>query len=100
MFLCAWLIEHSTQESMFKLDKQVFWIQPGNQRVGDQNFEAFAYSANLKEYTTSWKVEKDESAGWRKRVFVWSAICTSMVGFICNSLVCEAFTPLSHCISL
>jgi hypothetical protein len=53
MCRCAWLIEQSTQERRFKLHKQVFWLQPGNQRVGDQNFEAFAYSAKLEEYTTS-----------------------------------------------
>jgi ankyrin repeat protein len=85
MFLCARLIEQSTQERTFKFQKQVFWLQPGNQRVGDQNFEAFAYSTNLPEYTTSWKEEGregTEGAEWRKRVFVSSAISTSMIGFV------------------
>lgn len=58
MFLCARLIDQSTQERTVTLRKQVFWLQPGNQRVGDQTFEAFAFATNLYEYTTSWKEEE------------------------------------------
>jgi len=82
MFLCARLIEKSTLERTFTLDEQVFWLQPGNQRVGDQNFEAFAYSVNPGEYTTSWKEERREDMEWRKSAFVWLALSTSTVGFV------------------
>ena len=81
MFLCARLIEQSTKERDFPLFKHIFWLQPGNQSVGDQTFEAFAYSTQqLQKYTTSWKDEEEVS--WRKRLLVWAAISTSMVGFI------------------
>lgn len=82
MFLCARLIEQSTQERTFRLQKKVFWLQPGSQRVGDQTFEAFAYSTDLKDYTTSWKEEGTESNEWSKRFSVWLSISTSMIGFV------------------
>jgi ankyrin repeat protein len=82
MFLCAWLIEKSTQERKFKFNKEVFWLQPGNQRVGDQTFEAFAYSTNLKEYITSWKNEEDGDTNWRRGAFIRLAISTSIFGFV------------------
>ena len=82
MFLCAWLIEQSTKERVFPLDKRIFWLQPVNESVGDQTFEAFAYSTNeLNEYTTSWK-EEGQDDSWKKRLFVLSAISVSMVGFV------------------
>jgi ankyrin repeat domain-containing protein 50 len=81
MFLCARLIELSTKESDFPLSKRIFWLQPGNQSVGDQAFEAFAYSTQeLQIYTTSWR--DGEEVPWEKTLLVWVAISTSMVGFI------------------
>lgn len=44
-----------------KLLPRLVWMQPGGQRIGDQTFDAFAYSdrdAALDEYTASWKVTK------------------------------------------
>ncbi|CZR69564.1 uncharacterized protein PAC_19464 [Phialocephala subalpina] len=33
----------------------MFWLQPGDQRVGDQQFNAFAHHADKETYITSWK---------------------------------------------
>ena len=82
MFLCARLIEQSTSEKTYKLQKHMFWLQPGGQRVGDQTFEAFACSTNVKEYTTSWKEERLDGTEWRKRASVWLTTSTSMIGFV------------------
>jgi hypothetical protein len=35
----------------------MFWLQPGGQRVGDQLFDAFAYSEEKHECVTSWRVD-------------------------------------------
>jgi ankyrin repeat protein len=79
MFLCCWLINQSTQEKTIPVAKRIFWLQPGSQTVGEQNFEAFAYSAELDEYTTSWKKKRMSSIS---KIAVWVAICTSLTGFV------------------
>jgi hypothetical protein len=54
----------------------MYWLQPGGQFVGDQAFDAFAYSASLNEYITSWRVKSPNS------VTLWLAILLSILGFI------------------
>lgn len=43
MFLCAVLIERHSKKHIFTLpeENRVYWIQPGNQTVGDQKFPSF-----------------------------------------------------------
>ncbi|EEP82856.1 predicted protein [Uncinocarpus reesii 1704] len=79
MFLCAWLIETTTAERFFKGKVQMFWLQ-GSQRIGDQVFDAFAHSANLDEYVTSWKIEGPISK--IREQLVWIAVGSALVGFI------------------
>ncbi|PGH14051.1 hypothetical protein AJ80_06055 [Polytolypa hystricis UAMH7299] len=70
IFLCAFYVGVSTAKRTFRrtgvatksLGKgpqaEFVWMQPGGQRIGDQTFDAFAYSdANdpLNEYTSAWK---------------------------------------------
>lgn len=48
MFLCACLIETSTKERIFRKRPDsnrmfFYWIQPGNQVIGDQVFGSFAH---------------------------------------------------------
>ncbi len=80
MFLCAWLIERSTQEKFFQKEVCMYWLQPHNQTVGDQTFDAFAHHANLKEYVTSWKLGGSSKPQHER--LVWVAVAVTMIGFI------------------
>ncbi|KAK2036496.1 hypothetical protein LZ31DRAFT_227091 [Colletotrichum somersetense] len=87
MFWCACLVERSTKERVFRRDKpcgnvSVYVTQPGNQTIGDQTYDPFAFSHSsdpLKEYITSWKAPQrlDE-----RHTGVWLATGSSMIGFI------------------
>jgi ankyrin repeat domain-containing protein 50 len=80
MFLCAWLIERSTEEILFKKRARMYWLQPSNQSLGDQTFDAFAHRADLEEYVTSWKLEGSSKP--QHEMLVWLAIAVTMAGFI------------------
>lgn len=81
MFLCACLIETSTKERIFRKrpdSKRMsfYWIQPGNQVIGDQAFDSFAYSdsrAPLAHYITSYK-----SGDSTHTPSVWLTVVVSM----------------------
>jgi ankyrin repeat protein len=91
MFLCARLVEQSTKERRFHRRLKAFnsqspclsslhWLQPGNQAVGDQIFDAFAYNDSdkpLREYISSSKVQGSDPI-----FLVWVAISVTMGGFI------------------
>ncbi|KAF2137783.1 uncharacterized protein K452DRAFT_98323 [Aplosporella prunicola CBS 121167] len=89
MAFCASLIERSTDERVFQrkpahgvVEKtSIYWVQPGNQHVGDQVFDSFAYTGNIDRYTTSWKKKNDT-----KMVLVWTSVSTTMVGFLVQFL--------------
>ncbi|KAH8777423.1 hypothetical protein F5883DRAFT_395894, partial [Diaporthe sp. PMI_573] len=60
MFLCARMIDLKSGERRFKRSggtSDIFWLQPGGQRIGDQLFHAFAYSERRDEYITSRRLE-------------------------------------------
>ncbi|CAF9941900.1 MAG: hypothetical protein HETSPECPRED_004379, partial [Heterodermia speciosa] len=98
--LCAFLVDSSTEERVFKRGKpqsHMYWVQPGNQYLGDQAFDSFAYSDRnqpLDTYTSSRKKQPDSSAkqkgqpehvkrgdmeqGW----LVWTTITLTTLGFI------------------
>lgn len=82
MFLCAWIIETTTMEKVFKNENKVrmHWLQQGNQTIGDQIFDAFAHSGYLDQYMTSWKVEgpNNQPREW----LVWAAVGSASIGFI------------------
>ncbi|KAI1394335.1 uncharacterized protein F4822DRAFT_424813 [Hypoxylon trugodes] len=92
--LCARLIESKTKERYYeRKDPQnseslstMYWVQPGNQRIGDQVFDAFGYSgsmSHLRKYITSWKDPNDDpsTVGW-----IWVALVTTVIGFVCQFL--------------
>jgi hypothetical protein len=60
MVLCAMLIERKfTNEAVEgpALQTTILWLQPGGQRVGNQLYDAFAYSQTQRqEYIMSWRV--------------------------------------------
>ncbi|KAI0383605.1 hypothetical protein F5Y04DRAFT_287299 [Hypomontagnella monticulosa] len=87
-FWCAALVGQITDELHFRRDdsklgskSQLFYLQPGNQVIGDQTFDAFAYFEDLKrplvEYTTSWKAPRGIYI-----MSTWSAILLSLGGYI------------------
>lgn len=93
--LCAFLVDKSTGERRFTRKKnptnyqsEIYWVQPGNQTIGDQTFDSFAYSDRSRsEYVTSWKKEKpDEKERRRTEAFVWVAILSTMIGFVAQFL--------------
>ncbi|KAL4986628.1 hypothetical protein BDW68DRAFT_162964 [Aspergillus falconensis] len=89
MFLCAFLIGQSTAEQVWRRPRGVYkasmhWVQPGGQTIGDQTFNAFAYSDNdrpneaLREYTISWKKEVPRDIEY----VVWLTIVVTISGFV------------------
>ncbi|KAI1197745.1 hypothetical protein F5X97DRAFT_171694 [Nemania serpens] len=86
MFFCAFLIENSTKERVFRRASPkdecgpvIYVVQPGNQIVGDQTFDAFSFtdaSNPLIKYTTSWKLQN------KAEVQVVFATVTTLAGFI------------------
>ncbi|KAG8161046.1 hypothetical protein KVR01_009310 [Diaporthe batatas] len=102
MFSCALLIDRSSAERVFRkrhkdhknaestgtegtertCQSTIYIVQPGNQSIGDQNYDAFAFSdasKPLTEYTTSWK--RKESAQPSEQCLVWFAIGSTILGF-------------------
>lgn len=95
MGLCAHLVERKTDERTYERrvtpehsgkPTRMYWVQPGNQSIGDQTFDAFAYSDErfpLQRYITSWKKTKEESYSM---AWIWTAVVTTSVGFVCQFL--------------
>ncbi|KAK3899946.1 hypothetical protein C8A05DRAFT_36423 [Staphylotrichum tortipilum] len=93
MGLCARLVEQRSVERLFTIiDKsdgvrpQIFWLQCGDQRVGDQQFRSFAYSEEKREYTTSYLRDEVRYALHRFTLstVLWLAIVLSLLGFACQ----------------
>lgn len=94
--LCAVLIDRSTGERRFTRNlssinpqSEIYWVQPGNQTIGDQGFDSFAYSEDKSrvEYVTSWKKSKRDEKG--KKVtnrLVWVAVYSTTIGFVAQFL--------------
>ncbi|KAK6517030.1 hypothetical protein TWF506_006908 [Arthrobotrys conoides] len=85
MFLCAFIIERSTDEVHYKQRDpdpknkcKIYWVQPGGQNIGDQVFGSFiGYSEKL-HYIRSTKADQ----GGGDVVVLWIAVITSVLGFI------------------
>jgi ankyrin repeat protein len=109
VFLCAFLVGESTSERKFQQvndeigpgqqrGPKFAWLQPGGQRVGDQEFDAFAYTDRPEQYTTSWKASSnaidafarpaDKTVPSRSQAaggpMVFCAVALCVVGFICQ----------------
>lgn len=92
MACCAFLVERSTGERVFERKvaqggerkTSVYWVQPGNQHVGDQVFDSFAYTHHkepLDRYTTSWKKPNTVRVE-----FIWISASTTILGFVLQFL--------------
>ncbi len=95
MTLCAALIERRSSERRFrtverrigmKPKPRIFWVQCGDQRVGDQQFRSFAYGEEKKEYTTSYINQRDWHLilGLPPNAMLWIAVVSSLLGFACQ----------------
>ncbi|KAK1236946.1 hypothetical protein MKX08_007894 [Trichoderma sp. CBMAI-0020] len=89
---CAHLIESKTKEQIYQraapavTPSNMYWVQPGNQSIGDQIFDSFAYSDSkqpLQKYITSWK---DTTNRPSTMISIWTAVITTCIGFICQFL--------------
>ncbi|KAF3935762.1 Ankyrin-1 [Dactylella cylindrospora] len=81
MFLCAYIIEKSTDEIHYKKGKlasKMYWVQPGGQKIGDQVFASFiGFSGN------DWYIKSSRAEGKNKfngRLLI--AVTATMLGFI------------------
>ncbi|KAH6877225.1 putative ankyrin repeat protein [Thelonectria olida] len=95
MALCAHLVESKTKERIYhrQMPKNlrddfstIYWVQPGNQNIGDQIFDSFGYSDSespLGKYITSWKDTTEDSF---TIFWIWTAVVTTIIGFICQFL--------------
>ncbi|KAJ5153327.1 uncharacterized protein N7482_009805 [Penicillium canariense] len=85
MLSCAIIIERSSMKYYFTPNKPstLYWLQPGNQHVGDQVFDAFLA---VKEESTSEEMEYIKSRRVRKydnqTPVVYLALFFTMIGFI------------------
>ncbi|KAJ5363046.1 hypothetical protein N7541_003890 [Penicillium brevicompactum] len=87
MYHCAFLIGQSTRKDIWTRKKNhadissMYWVQPGDQIVGDQTFDAFCYTDRgnpLQTYMTS----KRDMGSNEPRLGIWIAIGTTISGFI------------------
>ncbi|CAG8001094.1 unnamed protein product [Penicillium salamii] len=81
MFFCAFIMERSSKEFYLKPEKpsKIYWLQPGNQDVGDQAFNAFlAVKENPDEYIKSVRDRRFD----RKYTEIYSTLASTLLGFI------------------
>ncbi|KAK6511871.1 hypothetical protein TWF481_000776 [Arthrobotrys musiformis] len=84
MFLCAFIIERSTDEFHLKrkqkgIQSKIYWVQSGGQKIGDQVFESFVQVSDEPDYIISLK--SDHMALFSGRI-LWAAVVTTMLGFV------------------
>ncbi|KAL3430484.1 hypothetical protein BDV09DRAFT_178498 [Aspergillus tetrazonus] len=88
MFLCAFLIERSSSESYLHPNKpsKLYWLQPGRQSIGDQDFGAFLAVEEGPNSSTSQDLIYIKSVRGPppkgKRPLLVFAISVTMVGFV------------------
>ncbi|CAG7918347.1 unnamed protein product [Penicillium olsonii] len=81
MFFCAFIMERSSKEFYLKPEKPstIYWVQPGNQDVGDQAFNAFlAVKDDPDEYIKSVRDRRFD----RKYMEIYSTLASTLLGFI------------------
>ncbi|KAL3463062.1 hypothetical protein BJX64DRAFT_132932 [Aspergillus heterothallicus] len=88
MFLCAFMIERSSTEhySSPVTPSKIYWLQPGRQTIGDQDFGAFLAvnegpNAELTPDLTYIKSVRSNPLKARGPLLVFT-ICVTMVGFV------------------
>ncbi|KAK6353776.1 hypothetical protein TWF730_008203 [Orbilia blumenaviensis] len=82
MFLCAFIIERSTYETYYRkregYKSQMYFVQPGGQKIGDQVFEPFVGVSDDSSYIVSLRADtKNKSDGP-----LWITVVATVFGFI------------------
>lgn len=81
MFFCAFITERSSKEYYLRPEKpsKIYWVQPGNQDVGDQVFNAYlAVKEDSNEYIKSVRDRRFD----RKYLEIYSTLGSTLLGFI------------------
>jgi hypothetical protein len=89
MIMSAWMIDRKSRERLFVNDKRgtrIFWLQPGNQRIGDQLFNPFAYDEVKLNYITSMRLLPGTHQHFIKHHIL--VLCTT-VGFSVLGWICQ-----------
>jgi ankyrin repeat protein len=88
MLFCAFIMKRSSKEYYFRPEKpsKIYWVQPGNQNVGDQVFSAFLAVKEGPESSMTTKLEyiksiRDRSSD-RKYLEIYSTLASTLLGFI------------------
>jgi ankyrin repeat protein len=88
MFFCAFIMERSSKEFYLKAEKpsKIYWLQPGNQNVGDQVFNAFLAVNEGPESSMTKKLRYIKSIRDRrfdrKYLEIYSTVASTVLGFI------------------
>ncbi|KAF2635423.1 hypothetical protein P280DRAFT_553799 [Massarina eburnea CBS 473.64] len=93
MFGCAYLIGQITEETKYRRQirdskaparTEMYWVQAGNQVIGDQTYGPYAYSDPshpLLEYVISKKRDNEETVV-RYTILTWIAIIATVGGYV------------------
>ncbi|KAK0707370.1 hypothetical protein B0H67DRAFT_495105, partial [Lasiosphaeris hirsuta] len=94
MILCSFLIERRSTERHFvdkapsstaSADTTIYWLQPGGQLIGDQQFNAFSYNKVKHNYITSFKSDQSQhrrGLPHSMNLVLLLALFASVVGFV------------------
>ncbi|KAJ5967755.1 hypothetical protein N7501_004003 [Penicillium viridicatum] len=88
MFFCAFIMERSSKEFYLKAEKpsKIYWLQPGNQDVGDQVFNAFLAVNEGSDSSMTKKLRYIKSIRDRrfdrKYLEIYSTLASTILGFI------------------
>lgn len=86
MFLCAILVERHSKKHIFNLpdESRVYWIQPGNQMVGDQKFPSFVGRTNMGVYfiRSVRNQSPNDYLNLSQEMALVAVICLTMTGFV------------------
>lgn len=86
MFFCALLVENFSEKHFLKVPKEsrVYWIQPGNQEVGDQKIPSFVGQTEKGvDFTRSVRHHSpDVSLDASKEAALVAVVVLTMVGFV------------------
>lgn len=81
MFFCAFIMERSSEEFYLRPTKpsKMYWVQPGNQEIGDQAVNAFlAVEEHPEEYIKSVRDRRFDT----KYLEIYSTLASTLLGFI------------------